>query len=101
MAPAPPTFPIANDFRTLNAMRLLMLGTGPFAVPMFRAFYDTRHRVVALVTAPLRSHRGQPIQPISSIRDIARAHGTEIVDPEDVNSQDAQARLAGFGPTCW
>jgi len=63
---------------------------------MFRAFYDTRHHVVALVTAPLRSHRGQPIRPISSIRDIAQAHGSEIVDPEDVNAPDAQARLAGF-----
>ena len=34
-------------------MRLLMLGTGPFAVPTFRALYDTRHSVAALVTAPL------------------------------------------------
>ena len=83
-------------------MRLLMLGTGPFAVPTFRALYDTRHAVVALVTAPLRTHRGQPVAPISSIRDVARQHGTPIFDPEDVNAPDgggAAGRL--WRPICW
>ena len=77
-------------------MRLLMLGTGPFAVPTFRALYDTRHSLAALVTAPLRSHRGQPVPPISSIRDVAQEHGTPIFDPEDVNAPEAQALLAGY-----
>ncbi len=77
-------------------MRLLMLGTGPFAVPTFRGLYDTRHSLVALVTAPLRMHRGQPIEPISVIRDVAAQHGTPIFDPEDVNSPEAVARLASF-----
>lgn len=73
-----------------------MLGTGPFAVPTFRALYDTRHTMVALVTAPLRTHRGKPVAPISTIRDVAQQHGTPIFDPEDANSPDAVARLAGF-----
>jgi methionyl-tRNA formyltransferase len=77
-------------------MQLIMMGTGPFAVPLFRALYETRHRVAALVTAPLRSHRGQPVAPISSIRDVAREHGTPIVEPEDVNSPEAQSRLAQY-----
>jgi len=75
-------------------MQLIMMGTGPFAVPTFRALYETRHRVVALATAPLRTHRGQPVEPISSIREVAREHGTPIVDPEDVNAPDSLARLA-------
>ena len=79
------------------SMRLLMLGTGPFAVPTFRALYDTRHAIVALVTSPLRIHRGQPVEPISSIRDVAQQHGTEIFDPEDINAPAAVARLASFG----
>jgi methionyl-tRNA formyltransferase len=78
-------------------MRLLMLGTGPFAVPTFRALYATRHPMLVLVTAPLRTHRGRPVEPISSIRDIAREHGTAIFDPEDVNSPDAVAWLTSFG----
>ncbi len=78
-------------------MRLLMLGTGPFAVPTLRALYNTRHSVAALVTAPLRTHRGQPVTPISSIRDLAQQQGTPIFDPEDVNAPEAQAQLASYG----
>jgi methionyl-tRNA formyltransferase len=77
-------------------MRLLMLGTGPFAVPTFRALYDTRHGMAALVTAPPRTHRGQPVAPTSSIRDVAREHGTPIFDPADVNAPQSQAQLAGY-----
>jgi methionyl-tRNA formyltransferase len=78
-------------------MRLLMLGTGPFAVPTFRALYEARHSIAALVTAPLRTHRGRPIEPICCIRDIAREHGTTIFDPEDVNTPEAVEQLADFG----
>ena len=35
-------------------MRLVMLATGPFAVPTFRALYETHHEVTALVTSPVR-----------------------------------------------
>jgi methionyl-tRNA formyltransferase len=79
-------------------MRLIMLGTGPFAVPTFRALYDTRHTVAALVTAPLRSHRGKPVPPISCIREIAAEHRTPILNPESVNSPEAQSQLASLGP---
>jgi methionyl-tRNA formyltransferase len=75
-------------------MRLLMLGTGPFAVPTFRALYDTHHTMAALVTAPLRTHRGQAVTPISTIRDVALERGTPIFDPEHVNAPEAVARLA-------
>jgi methionyl-tRNA formyltransferase len=78
-------------------MRLVMLGTGPFAVPTFRALFATRHSVVALVTAPPRTHRGQPVEPISSIRQVAQQHGAAIVDPDDINGPAALARLADLG----
>jgi methionyl-tRNA formyltransferase len=77
-------------------MQLIMMGTGPFAVPLFAGLYETRHRVVALVTVPLRSHRGQTVESISSIRDVAQQHGTPIVDPEDVNTLEAQTQLAQY-----
>jgi methionyl-tRNA formyltransferase len=70
-----------------------MMGTGPFAVPTFRALYHTRHTVLALVTAPLRTNRGKPVPPISCIRDVASEHGTPILDPESVNLPEAQAQL--------
>lgn len=77
-------------------MQIVMMGTGPFAVPTFQGLYETRHKIVALVTKPLRANRGKPIAPISSIRDVARDRGTPILDPEDVNAADSQAALAEF-----
>jgi methionyl-tRNA formyltransferase len=77
-------------------MRIVMMGTGPFAVPTFRAIYETRHTVVALATKPLRTHRGKPVEPISSIREVARQHGTPILDPESINTPESQASLAEY-----
>jgi methionyl-tRNA formyltransferase len=74
-----------------------MMGTGPFAVPTFRSLYGARHSVVALATAPLRTHRGKPIEPISSIREVAEEHGTPIVDPENINLPESQAKLSQYG----
>ena len=77
-------------------MRLVMMGTGPFAVPTFRSLYETHHEVVALVTGPIRERRGRPT-PLNPLRDIAHEHGTPIFDPEDVNAPESRARLAAFG----
>lgn len=79
-------------------MRLVMMGTGPFAVPTFRTLFETHHVVAALVTAPLRRHRGTLVAPVSPIRDIAHAHGTSIFDAEDINTVASQRRLAAFRP---
>jgi methionyl-tRNA formyltransferase len=79
-------------------MRLIMMGTGPFAVPTFRALCDTRHDVTALVTAPLRLHRGAAVEPSSSIRLVAEQRGTPILDPADVNLPQWQERLAKLEP---
>jgi methionyl-tRNA formyltransferase len=77
-------------------MRLVMMGTGPFAAPTFRALFDTPHEVVALVTQPARpAHaRGTPAE--SPLRPIAREHGTPIFDPESINTPEAQQELARY-----
>ncbi len=75
-------------------MRLVMMGTGPFAVPTFRGLYETRHTVAAMVAAPLKDRR--PDTPISPMRDVAHEHNAPIVDPVDINSPESQARLAAI-----
>jgi methionyl-tRNA formyltransferase len=77
-------------------MRLIMMGTGPFAVPTFQLLYEARHDVVLLVTRPLRVHRGKDVEPASAMRDIAHEHATPIFDPESINTAEAQQRLAGL-----
>ncbi|MGO9114766.1 MAG: methionyl-tRNA formyltransferase [Thermoguttaceae bacterium] len=78
-------------------MRLIMMGTGPFAVPTFQQLYEARHDVALLVTRPLRSHRGKEIEPASAMRNISRGHATPIYDPEDINTPEVQQHLSDVG----
>jgi methionyl-tRNA formyltransferase len=80
------------------SLRLVVMGTGPFAVPMFRALYDTRHEVVALVTQPLRATRGNRPPPINPMRAVAESHGTAVYDPESINTDEARDVLRGYRP---
>ncbi len=75
-------------------MKLIMLATGPFAGPAFRRLYETRHDIAALVTTPVRVHRGKQVSPVSAIRNVAREHGTPVLDPESVNTTESQQRIA-------
>jgi methionyl-tRNA formyltransferase len=72
-------------------MRLIMVGTGPFAVPTYRGLYETHHSVVTLVTGPEK--RREPGTPLDPMRDIAHEHGTPIFPPEDINTDQSQAHL--------
>jgi methionyl-tRNA formyltransferase len=76
-------------------MRLVMMGTGPFGLPAFRALYEAGHDVAALVTAPVKP-RGKRPPPARPIRQIAQEHGTPIFDPEDVNCEECCARLREY-----
>ena len=75
-------------------MRLIMMGTGPFAVPTFQALYATHHAVAALVTAPLRVHRGKEVAPASPMRDIAaRARHADLRPGRTSTRAEAQAAV--------
>ena len=77
-------------------MRLVMMGTGPFAVPTFQGLFATRHRWLPWsrprCAAPLP---GRPALPAPA-RAVAVDRGLEIFDPEDVNTDASRGRLAGF-----
>jgi methionyl-tRNA formyltransferase len=78
---------------TQPALRLVMMGTGPFAAPLFRALYTSRHQVAALVTQPLRSARPGAPAAVSPLRETAAQHGTPVYDPESINTDDARRML--------
>jgi methionyl-tRNA formyltransferase len=80
------------------SLRLVVMGTGPFAVPMFEALYDTPHTVVALVTQPSRSASGRGPAPPNPMRAVAEKRGTTILDPESVNTDEARAQLKKLKP---
>jgi methionyl-tRNA formyltransferase len=77
-------------------MRLVIIGTGPFAVPAFSGLFETAHDVAALVTKPLEPARGREFPAATPLRDLAHAHGTPIFDPQDINGQDALPTLQSY-----
>ncbi|HUY88899.1 MAG TPA: methionyl-tRNA formyltransferase [Pirellulales bacterium] len=79
-------------------MKLVIMGTGPFAVPTFRALYDSPHEVLALVTQPERAQRGGREPPKNPMRLAAEQYGTPILDPENINTDEVRAELARFEP---
>ena len=62
-------------------MRLVFMGSPPFATPVFERLLASRQRVVALVTQPDRpSGRGRKIEP-SPLALLAKEHTIEVLQP--------------------
>lgn len=80
------------------ALRLVMMGTGPFALPSFRALYTGGHHVLALVTQPTRAAEGRRAAAESPLRAVARQHRTPIWEPERINQPAAYQPLAALAP---
>lgn len=76
-------------------MRIIMMGTGGFAVPSFQALFDSKHEVLALVTQPLRERSPGADAPM---RAVAEQRRVPILDPLVVNESAAQAALAKYSP---
>ncbi len=79
-------------------MRILMLGTGDFAVPTFLRLIDTGHDVMGLVTQPDRPQgRKQELIP-SRIKREALQRGVPVEQPEDVNAPEGLALIRALKP---
>ncbi|HTU25533.1 MAG TPA: methionyl-tRNA formyltransferase [Pirellulales bacterium] len=77
-------------------LRLIMMGTGPFAVPTFRRLLASEHRVELLVTRPPRTLHGKQQADVNPMREVARAAGIPTFEPESVNTDAARDRLAAY-----
>ncbi len=75
-------------------MRLLMMGTGPFAVPTFEALLDSDHEVIALVTRPSKPSSGRRKAPVNPMREVAVGRELPVLEPDSVNDTVAHAQLA-------
>ncbi len=74
-------------------LQLVVMGSGPFAVPMFRELLASPHRVSLLVTKPDRPVHGKQIGPRNLMRATAEEHGLPVFEPESVNLPKAHERL--------
>lgn len=79
-------------------MRIVMMGTGPFAVPTLESLWQSDHDVAALVTRPTKPAASKKTILVNPMREVAEAHGLPVMDPEDLNTPAAQAAVAAYAP---
>lgn len=79
------------------ALRLVMMGTGAFALPTFESLYNTDHEVVGLFTQPDRTGRGHHNHP-HPMKECAIAHNTPVFQPEKANHADSLKDLQDLSP---
>src|SRR5262245_38789817 len=75
-------------------MRLIMLGTGPFAVPTLRALAATPHEIALVISRPPTGRKREP----SPMQQAGGTLGIDVWTPDTVNAPDAQARLTSLAP---
>jgi methionyl-tRNA formyltransferase len=79
-------------------MRLILMGTGSFAVPTFRALLASPHTVLALVTRPVPPARGRHQGPVNPVADALADSGLPVLAPADVNDAATRCQLSQWRP---
>jgi len=70
----------------IDNMKLILFGTGPFAVPSFKTLIDdAAHDVAALVTRPIADAGKRRKTAENPTRDLGVAQGLTVLDPGDAN----------------
>ncbi len=75
-------------------MRLIMFGTGPFAVPTLRKLAARRHEISLVVTRPPtgRTPTASPLQ------QVGESLGLTVWSPDTVNTPEARSRILSLAP---
>jgi methionyl-tRNA formyltransferase len=83
------------------ALRLVMMATGGFALPTFRALLElsqtSGHNVVGLFTQPDRTGRGHH-QHVNPLKELALERGLPVLQPEKANTPEAIESLGVLAP---
>ncbi len=82
-------------------MRIVMMGTGTFAEPSFRALLQAGEQVVGLVTQPDRGGakaRGSTRQTGQGMATIAQLANLPVVQPANINTPEGIAALEALQP---
>ncbi len=78
--------------------RTVFLGTSDFAAAVLDRLADSPHRPQLVVTRPDRpAGRGRRLS-APPVADAARSLGLELMQPQNVNEEDARARIAAAEP---
>ena len=82
----------------LPSPRIIMLGTGDFALPTFEHLCETGHGVVALVTQPDRPQGRKQLLIPSRIKQAALVRGIRVEQPEDINVASSLDLIRSLDP---
>lgn len=79
-------------------MRLIFMGTPPFAVSSLATLHESQHQVVAVVTAPDKpAGRGRKLRP-SAVKEYARQKDLRLLQPEKLQNPQFLAKLSALAP---
>ncbi|MEX0726081.1 MAG: methionyl-tRNA formyltransferase [Planctomycetaceae bacterium] len=78
-------------------LRLVMMGTGRFALPTFRGLYGTPHDVVGLFTQPDRHGKGHHDH-VNPMKQLAEERGTPVFQPGRINLPEGLDALRELKP---
>jgi len=76
-------------------LRIVLFGTGDFAVTPFRALIESAHDVAAVYTQPDRTGRGHH-RHVNPAKVLAEEHGIPVRQPVKVNAADVLEELRSF-----
>jgi len=79
------------------ALRLVMMATGGFALPTFRALLDGEHTVIGLFTQPDRTGRGHH-RHVNPLKELALERGLPVFQPENAKTPETIAGLRALVP---
>jgi methionyl-tRNA formyltransferase len=79
-------------------MRLILMGTGPFAIPAFRALFESSHSVEAVVTRPVPAPRGRRREAANPVREAFEGGPVPVWESADVNDEATRRQLANHAP---
>jgi methionyl-tRNA formyltransferase len=75
-------------------MRLIMLGTGPFAVPTLEKLAASPHEIALVITRPPAGRNAQA----SPLERAGDSLNLEVWSPSTVNAPEAQAKITSLSP---
>ncbi|MEM9587519.1 MAG: methionyl-tRNA formyltransferase [Planctomycetota bacterium] len=74
-------------------MRIILMGTGPFAVPSFEAIRAAGHETVAVFTRPMPAVKSRKGPPPAPVRQWACEHRLAVFDPDSINDETVVDQL--------
>src|ERR1700685_1358317 len=79
----------------MMSLRIVLMGTGNFALPTFRAVRASRHAAVGLFTRPDRTGPGHH-RHLNPLKELALEHKIPLFQPENINLSEPIECLRGL-----